>query len=69
MKSAKEYVAAVLPEGGHGSQTLIFAAEAERAVEAALADAERYKDLLMRAVRNHTNPTSHEESRKLDIAA
>lgn len=54
MKSPAEYVAAVLPPKGHGSQTLVFAADAERAVALALADAERYRCLLIAAIRHST---------------
>ena len=52
MRSPAEYVAAVLPPAGQGAQTLLFAADAERAVALALADAARYRALLLRAIRN-----------------
>ena len=52
MLTAAEYIAAVLPPAGQGAQTLLFAADAERAVALALADAARYRALLLRAIRN-----------------
>ena len=55
MRSAAEYIAAVLPPKGQGAQTLLFTADAERAV--ALADAQKYRALLLRAIRNaHPTP-------------
>ena len=59
MKQPAEYVAAVLPPKGRGAQTLLFAADAERAVALALADAEKYRALLLRAIRNsQPSPTA-----------
>ena len=57
MKSPAEYVAAVLPPAGQGAQPLLFAADAEKAVALALADAQKYRALLLRAIRNaHPTP-------------
>ncbi len=54
MKSPAESIAAVLPPKGQGAQTLLLAADAERAVAQALADAAHYRFLLLKAIRNST---------------
>lgn len=56
MLDAHQYAAQAIAStpAEHGTLPVVIAA-----VEAALKDAEKYKDLLMRAVRNHTiNPPS-----------
>lgn len=60
MKLAHEYVAAYMPEQGHGERTMMFREDAERAVADALADAQRYRELLQAALRAHRQPQGRE---------
>jgi hypothetical protein len=62
MREPQEYIEAAWQEypedWPQGGITHIPIAQATRAIEAALADAERYKDLLLRAIRNNSTPPS-----------
>jgi len=57
MKNAAEYLTARCPKPfGSASGPVVRVADAEAAVQAALDDAENYRQLLAAAVRNSTTP-------------
>lgn len=61
MKSAAEYLEAHVFEARRPRrelQPVVTYADAVQAIEQALADAEKYKYLLMRALRRHTDETA-----------
>jgi len=61
MKSAAEYLEARVFEARRPRrelQPVVAYSDAVQAIEQALADAEKYKYLLMRALRRHTDETS-----------
>lgn len=55
MKTPQEYIQQVLPAQGHGSQTICFVADAERAIAQAQDDLHAYYRQLLRAIR-HSRP-------------